>query len=376
MGVGVAVQHAEALHTTACAKIEALKSQRDRYAEELQRAQWQEQEAANRLKRLSLAEAAPRLADAEAHLTWLDDIATSVAKATSKRGFAPDVMEDLRNAASLLRRCAATQRYHADEARAAVQKQQAATDTALRELAHLEQRKDEASSALTRAQQEVQDGQLMTDHLLRKAMQARNAALLEQEVSQLHSRVDQTRAATFEAARHHHAVRQHRADFGNWTEDLGAFFEGRAVRDGNAILAGLQTLSKADDPLPMIMQTMLMAGRSVDVGAKTVVSVREGLKDQLRREGERLGHEVATRAAGLREAEQAQREAESLLFQQQQQLDAEHPRGSARLDAIATPLRSDEVFRRVGAAGPGGSQSAYVTHGAGPIRAVLMAGRM
>lgn len=162
----------------------------------------------------------------------------------------------------------------------------------------------------------------------------------------------QTSQEILQAACMRNAAQKQLHCFQTWTEDLHNFFQARPVNDSNTIIRCLQALMR-EDPTVKFVEQLLSTLTQVDLASPMVQFTRTVLMDAFMREHERLNTELVHRDAALSAKERKLQQVEHDLHVRWQQIQAFQPRAGTRLDAIATPLRNDKVFRRSGMAAVG-----------------------
>lgn len=306
--------------------------------EKLQQARRHERETSAALERAT-GEAKQREDHANAvqeSLSELRDLCTRCEKA--KRALGGAALEELATSLLHLRGAGEAQAEAAREASSALQRGREQVERMRHDHEERQAWVAQVVNAITRAEEEVQTTKHKLERIATQLKQARAAQQLHQEVIEAVALFENLEVRTIEAARLHDEARSRLAEFNYWSEDLCGFFEGRRVRDGDAIHRGLQALVGPASPMPLVFATMLAQPSGFDRNCRHAVNMYELVNEDVQQAKAVLHDKVASRQTVVSELDDER----SKALQRRRHLEEQYriALNRAGLGGVATPARS------------------------------------
>mmetsp|Transcript_59943 Transcript_59943/g.128649 ORF Transcript_59943/g.128649 Transcript_59943/m.128649 type:complete len:474 (+) Transcript_59943:45-1466(+) len=294
---------------------------RDRRAEDLQHAERMVQEACAAVASaegqvLAMEKSA---SSAQETLAWLVDVHTAVQKAQAKQVFHGSAKESFNAAVRHLSETHQLQNGSVQEAVSSLQAARKAHERCCRERGELEKAADQARELLSRAEEQAKVIQLRAEQWANQAYKVRQ---MRQEVQELAQVVEAAEGELSEATHQRRAREAELTAFRAWSEDLRLFFQGKGVRDADAIHKGMQDVMGPGDLLPGIVGAMIShsSGTLQSANDPCVGPMRDLAIQSLRDAEARLNAQLATAQASHAECERKRDEAEQRWLRQEMQL--------------------------------------------------------
>eukprot|EP00931_Biecheleriopsis_adriatica_P077738 TRINITY_DN51240_c0_g1_i1.p1 TRINITY_DN51240_c0_g1~~TRINITY_DN51240_c0_g1_i1.p1 ORF type:complete len:442 (+),score=113.04 TRINITY_DN51240_c0_g1_i1:52-1377(+) len=346
-----AMQTLKLSHEAACKREDDIADHCKRCTLDLQRCQKIAKEASETCARTKSAVPASesKLRAAQDHADWLEEVHSHCEKTKAKAIFEPAVMTAFVKAVDHLFETLQLQRGIVKKADSTFKQSKAIHEGSCQDHSSQQQRAEQMQEALRQAEMQLKAAQDDVKDIESKYTWAQSTS---KQVEELRDAVRHAEVNCKEAAKARDEAQAKLSQNSAWVEDMRSFFEGHKVKDSDAICSGLESVMRPGDPMPILMRGMLSNSNSIDRTNPTVISLRELVREPIRKVEESLHKQLVAEQQRFIQSQQALenvRQQLRLLEEQLQQnlpLDADsaHPlRPSKAPKAVATPLKCHEA---------------------------------